>query len=110
MTSKSSYYSLRRENIKHRIGMMLLVLLFFFGYMIWYLISVQNICSRQGEEIGKHLTELSEPGMGFGIIVLISAVLLAVSGFRCLHSRTEIDFYYSLPVRRRLFFLYHRNK
>jgi len=104
MISKSSYYSLRRENIKHRIGMMLLVLLFFFGYMIWYLISVQNICSRQGEEIGKHLTELSEPGMGFGIIVLISAVLLAVSGFRCLHSRTEIDFYYSLPVRRRLFF------
>lgn len=104
MTLRSSSYSIRTENIKHRIGMILLVVFLFFSYFIWFLMSVQNICSQKGvkiSEIRKDITGLSEPGMGFGVITMIAAVLLAVSGLRYLHSKAEVDFYHSLPVRRR---------
>lgn len=104
MTLKNSSYSIRTENIKHRIGMILLVVFLFFSYFIWFLMSVQNICGQKGlkaSEIRKGITGLSEPGMGFGVITMIAAVLLAVSGLRYLHSKAEVDFYHSLPVRRR---------
>lgn len=106
MTLRSSSYSIRTENIKHRIGMILFVVFLFFSYFIWFLMSVQNICSQKGlevSEIRKSITELSEPGMGFGILTMIAAVLLAVSGLRYLHSKAEVDFYHSLPVKRRTF-------
>ncbi len=103
MTSKRSYINLRRENIKHRIGMILITFFFFFLSMLAYLMSVQNICGRdiKGEEIMKGITDLSRPELGFGILSMGAAVLLAISSFRYLHSKTEVDFYHSLPIRRR---------
>lgn len=102
MTSRISSYNLRRENMKHRIGMIMLVGFLFFIYLICFLISVQNICGRYQREsdIRRNITALSEPGMYVGIIAILAAVLLAVSGFRYLHSKKEVDFYHSLPVRR----------
>lgn len=87
--------------MKHRIGMLFLVILAFFAYMIWYLINVQNICNRKVMAIEESLMELSEPGAAIALLSVFAAVLLAVSGFRYLHSKTETDFYHSLPVKRR---------
>lgn len=103
MTSKISFYSLRRENMKHRIGMILTVGFLFFAYLIFFLISVQNIFGRYDKrpDIISRITALSEPEMSVGTIAVFSAVLLAVSGFRYLHSKKEVDFYHSLPVKRR---------
>lgn len=104
MTSKISFYDLRRENMKHRIGMILAAGFLFFVYLITFLISVQNIYGRYDKRAAviSHITELSEPGMYMGVIAILSAVLLAVSGFRYLHSKREIDFYHSLPMKRRV--------
>ena len=102
MTSRISSYNLRRENMKHRIGMIMLVGFLFFAYLISFLISVQNICVRYQREsdIRRNIAALSEPGMYVGVIAVLAAILLAVSGFRYLHSKKEVDFYHSLPVRR----------
>ncbi len=102
MTLRISSYNLRRENMKHRIGMIMLVGFLFFAYLICFLISVQNICVRyqRESEIRRNITALSEPGMYVGVIAVLAAVLLAVSGFRYLHSKKEVDFYHSLPIRR----------
>lgn len=104
MTSKISFSSLRRENIKHRIGMILITFFGFFVYILWFLMSVQNICGVKDSKFKdnlKSITQLSEPGMEMGAIILIAAVLLAISGFRYLHSKREVDFYHALPIRRR---------
>lgn len=102
MTSKRSFINLKRENIKHRIGMIFITLFFFFLSMLAFLMAVQNQCSQiKPEMIMKGITGLSRPEFGMGVLSMGAAVLLAVSSFRYLHSRTEIDFYHSLPIRRR---------
>lgn len=103
MTSKISFTNLRRENIKHRIGMILVTFFFFFLYILAFLMNIQNICSREENvsEKLKMITNLSKPDSGMGIVAVGAAILLAISSFRYLHSKTEIDFYHSLPVKRR---------
>lgn len=104
MTSKISLTNLRRENIKHRLGMILVTYFFFFLSVLAFLIQVQNTCSREDlrpEQISADITQLSYPEMGMGMLAMGAAVLLAISSFRYLHSKTEVDFYHSLPVRRR---------
>lgn len=102
MTSKISFFNLGKENVKHRAGMVLITLLGFFGCILSFLISVQGIFSSNEEasEILKGITELSKPESVMGMFCGAAAIILAVSGFRYLHSKTEIDFYHSLPVKR----------
>lgn len=76
----------------------------FFVYIIMFSMSVQNICGVPGKEYKYNLseiTQLSRPGNSLGIVTVFAAVLLAVSAFRYLHVKTEVDFYHSLPVKRR---------
>lgn len=104
MTSKISFSKLRQENIKHRLGMVLVTAGLFFIYTLSFIISVQNICIMEKDshkELLSSITKLSGPGSAMGVFSVLSAILLAISGFRFLHSRTEMDFYHSLPVRRR---------
>lgn len=107
MMSRILLPRLRRENLKHRIGIVLAVIGIFFFYILSFAISVQNICSLDGESFQEKLgniTALSEPKMTVGMLAILCAVLLAVTGFRYLHSKIEIDFYHSLPLRRRVRF------
>ncbi len=104
MTSKLLSINLRRENIKHRLGMILITFFLFFLSMIAFLMDVQNTCGVKGSKFEDNLekiTAMSQPNMSFGMLAVGAAVLLAISSFRYLHSKTEIDFYHSLPVRRR---------
>ena len=105
MTSKLSFCSLRRENLKSRLGIILVVGFIFFAYMIHFLISVQNISNQydNAKDIRKSITSISEPRMIVGVYAILAAVLLAVSSFRYLHSKKETDFYHSLPIRRRTY-------
>ena len=50
MTSRISFNSLRRENMRHRTGVILLAAFSFLVYLIWYLISAQKLSrgSRKG--------------------------------------------------------------
>lgn len=105
MTSKISFSNLRRENTKHRIGMISIVLLCFIGHIIGFIMSVQNIYFvDQGEKFKtmlKEITALSEPESVMGMLSVFAGVVLAASAFHYLHSKVEVDFYHSLPVKRR---------
>lgn len=102
MTSRRSFINLRRENIKHRIGMILITFFFFFLAVLSFLMVIQNICSRdiKAEKIMEQITDLARPEYGMAFVALGAALLLAVSSFKYLHSRTEVDFYHSLPIKR----------
>ncbi|MGN1167696.1 MAG: DUF6449 domain-containing protein [Lachnospiraceae bacterium] len=103
MTSKISFSSLRRENTKHRIGMIAVVLLCFIIYIIGFIMSVQNIyySNENANSVLREITALSEPETVLGIISICAGVILAASAFRYLHSKVEVDFYHSLPIKRR---------
>ena len=105
MTSKISFSSLRRENTKHRMGMISIVLLCFVGHIIGFIMSVQNEYfadeTMKFDSILKEITALSEPEFMMGIFSVFAGVLLATSAFHYLHSKVEVDFYHSLPITRR---------
>lgn len=103
MTSRRSYTNLRRENIKHRIGMIFITLFFFFLSMLAFLMAVQNICSQddETEKILGRITALAQPEFGMSAVAVGAAVLLAISSFKYLHVKMEVDLYHSLPIRRR---------
>ncbi|EOS80100.1 hypothetical protein C817_01972 [Dorea sp. 5-2] len=103
MTSRISFNSLRRENMRHRTGVILLAAFSFLVYLIWYLISAQKLSrgSHYDSDVRKIWLALSGPGVQAGRAVIAAAVLLAVSGFRYLHSKKEVDLYHSLPLKRR---------
>lgn len=103
MTSKLSFSSLRRENTKHRIGMISVVLLCLIISIIGFIISVQNIYFTyvNTDDVLKEITALSEPAAVVGILSICAGVIMAASGFHYLHSKVETDFYHSLPIKRR---------
>lgn len=103
MISKISFSNIRKENMKHRMGMIFLVALGFLAYFIGFLMSMQDILfsgNGMAENI-KNITGLARPESVLGIVSVFSAVFLSVSGFRFMHSRKETDFYQALPIRRR---------
>lgn len=107
MTSKISFFSLRQENLKYRVGTIAVAVILALAYLVWFVMGLQNKCSMADVshvEMVKQVTEMAEPEMLTGCFVILAGILFAVSSFRHLHSRTEVDLYYSLPVQRRTYF------
>ncbi len=121
MTSKSLFFKLMKENEKQRLWSIALIsLVFFFAFPVY---TALNISSRLSEEfLGTSAASQAELELarerltadflhfcsmknGFLIVILIIfAVLCAVSGFSYLHSRKKTDFYHSIPVKREVMF------
>lgn len=105
MISKISSINLRKENIKHRIGILSVVLLCFAGYLIGFVMDVQNAYlvdkTVKFSTVLKEITKLSYPSYDLGVISAFAGVILALSAFASLHSKRQTDFYDALPMRRR---------
>lgn len=103
MTSKISFFRIRKENMKHHLAILLLTIFCFLMHGLAFVIRIQNLTDGSDwkyKEVAEKVAAWAEPGylQAFGIIVF--AVILAMSGFRYLHSRTKTDFYHSLPIKR----------
>ena len=118
MTSKNSYskgiarqiWQLMGETLRHQLwAVALFVLALFFALPVPILKYVQDALEarRQGRE--SYQLEAMGSLLGLenifvGMIVAGGAILLAAVVFRFMHSRQQVDFYHSLPVRRGTFF------
>lgn len=111
MTLKNSFSnrSLLRETLRRNLwAVTLSVLGFFFTLPLPVAMVIQSTASRQFDtplqkqeemlRLAQEMLGLSNPFVKFVIVVL--AVVCAVSIFSYLHSRQKTDFYHSLPVRR----------
>ena len=114
MTSKNSYskgiarqiWQLMGETLRHQLwAVALFVLALFFALPVPILKYVQDALEarRQGRE--SYQLEAMGSLLGLenifvGMIVAGGAILLAAVVFRFMHSRQQVDFYHSLPVRR----------
>ena len=114
MTSKNSYskgiarqiWQLMGETLRHQLwAVALFVLALFFALPVPILKYVQD--ALEARRLGRESYQLEAMGslLGLenifvGMIVAGGAILLAAVVFRFMHSRQQVDFYHSLPVRR----------
>lgn len=106
MTSKVSFFNLIKENLKQRIGTIAFsILCCFVAWPLYLLIFLEYIKDFTKTEYEAYFIKFF--GMnGFSIAIVITlAVICGMGGFSYLFSKTKIDFYHSLPVKREKLFL-----
>lgn len=126
MTSKSLFFKLMKEDLKRKIWAIGLAFLSFFFWMpVAAAMSVSSLLKQherwieQGINFGDGITaammfeqrlqEIVEETVGMSNAVnatsiAVAALIMALTGFMFLHSRKQMDFYHSIPVRREMLF------
>ena len=128
MTSKSLFFKLMKEDLKRRLWAFgLSFLTFFFMMPVLAAMGVTNLQQQYARwvenagaydfgagntaetEFSKRLGDLTVECIGLdngfmGFLVITAALVLALTGFLYLHSKKQVDFYHSIPVRRETLF------
>ena len=126
MTSKNLFFKLMREDLKRKIWAISLAFLSFFFWMpVNAAMSISNLQQTyerwlvNGTTFGEGITAESRyaerlleiVGTTIGLenvlnmaSVIGAAIIMALTGFMYLHSRKQVDFYHSIPVKRELIF------
>lgn len=109
MTSKISCSKLIKEDIKKRMWLLLLsIIVFIIIIPVLSIIKIEGIIPggvsnsynalREARE--GFLAEVGFSNIYVSIAIIFGGVLSGVSSFSYLHSKKEVDFYHSLPIRR----------
>ena len=111
MTSKNLFFKLMKEDLRSRIWALALIGIgFFFLYPVTVAFLAGEIKDYPIYEQGLlWYRDQIQTWLSFenGMMVLVMAVaglVCGLSGFSYLNSRSKVDFYHSLPVRREMFF------
>lgn len=121
MTSKNLFFNLMKEDLRRRLWTLILAsIVFFFCLPVATIMLLQHYLSPSRVNAvfdrAKWLAEVSESmgryfGNSYNILLLLTAVvgamICAVSGYAFLHSKKQVDFYHSLPVKRETIFFVH---
>ncbi len=112
MTSKNLCFKIMLEDLKRRVWVIAWSIL---SVVFWLAVPAALECNNfQRHEASydalKRLEQLRSlvdmlHSNGIILVLVISAILWATSGFHYLHNRKKTDFYHSLPVKRRSLFL-----
>lgn len=118
MTSKSSFFNLLKEDIRRRLWTLILSSLVFFAtFVVAFTMVLQNyydnfsrVYQNSAHDMIEHLSGfLCNNFYGFYpwflVVAVVGSIICAMSGFAYLHSRKQVDFYHSLPVKRETLFL-----
>ena len=114
MTSRNSFFNLVKEDFRRRLWTFILASLVFFGtFPIVFTMMLQSWVSNYKdndfltlEQIANDVSNFTGPNIWLAVVTCVGAVICGVSGFAYLHSKKQMDFYHSLPVKReQLFFV-----
>lgn len=112
MTSRNLFSKLMKEDLKRRLWAVALISLgCFFMYPVMAAFLAGEIKEYEIYEQGlRHyrkemLSWLSFKNAGTSFIMMITAVICGLSSFSYLNSRSKVDFYHSIPVKREKFYL-----
>lgn len=103
MTSRISLGKLIKEELKHHIISIFAVVLVFLGEILFFYFAIQKLIQegRTMQYYREVLASEGEPTITAMIPTMMLAVLLAIEYFNYLHSQQKVDFYMSLPMRRK---------
>ena len=118
MTSRNSFFNLLKEDLHRRLWTLILSSLVFFGtFVVAFTMVLQNFVGRYSRaSYGYSNTEfverisnlLCDDFYGFYpwfiMVAVVGAIICGMNGFAYLHSRKQMDFYHSLPVKREKIF------
>ncbi len=118
MTSRNSFFNLLKEDLHRRLWTLILASLVFFGtFGVAFTMIVQNYVGRYNrasygytnaqfiERVSSNLCEdFYSFFPWFMAVAMIGAIICAMNGFAYLHSRKQMDFYHSLPIKREKIF------
>lgn len=114
MTSKNWYFSLAKEDLKRRVWLIALTsLILFFSYPVLTILYAGAVDGYSNYQYGLSQYQLrmeallSLKNLWMFMVVTVSAIIYAISGFSYLNSKSKADFYHSIPVRREKLFLVH---
>lgn len=111
MISKNLCFKLMKEDLKRRIWTIALLLLsFFFGIVVPVIYVGGNDGFLTKEQLLEYLTRSIVQIIGMGnafiiIVLVVGAIVCAISGFSYLHSAKKVDLYHSIPAKRGQLFL-----
>ena len=126
MTSRNLFFKLMREDLKRKIWAISLAFLSFFFWMpVNAAMSISNLQQTyerwlvNGTTFGEGITaesryaerllDIVATTIGLENVlnvatVIAAAIIMALTGFIYLHSRKQMDFYHSIPVKREIIF------
>ncbi len=104
MTSSISFYKLLKEDIKKRVWLLCIFAgIFLVVLPIATAMQIDSILYWSSDDMNYAKSWFLETELGnewVGFFMIAGAVLGAVTSFTHLHSRRQLDFYHSLPVKR----------
>lgn len=109
MTCKNSYFKLIKETLKRHIASVFISSVVFFIQFIVFFLDVQNY-TNTGSNLDKsyvaeRIFRITSPNGAYVVPVVIVAIILAYDFFRYMHSKKQLDFYESLPFKKRDWFV-----
>ncbi len=118
MTSRNSFFNLLKEDLHRRLWTLILSSLVFFGtFVVAFTMVIQNYVGRYSrasygytnaqfiERISNNLCDdFYAFWPWFMLVAIVGAIICGMNGFAYLHSRKQMDFYHSLPVKREKIF------
>ena len=117
MTSRNSFFNLLKEDFRRRLWTFILASLVFFGtFPIVFTMMLQSWVSNYKDNdfftqaqmldrIADYVSDFTGINVWLAVVTCVGAVICGVSGFAYLHSKKQMDFYHSLPVKRERLFL-----
>ena len=109
MMSNISFYKLVQEDIKRRVWLLWLYISVFLVVLpvmtAMQIDGMMHWSSNDMRYVRQWFIESQIGNNWVGFFLLAGAILGAVSSFSYLHSKRQVDFYYSLPVKREEWFL-----
>lgn len=116
MTSRNSFFNLLKEDFRRRLWTFILASLVFFGtFPIVFTMMLQSWVSNYTdnthlteaqvlERIASYVSDFTGLNGWLAVVTCVGAIICGVSGFAYLHSKKQMDFYHSLPVKREQLF------
>lgn len=111
MTSKSLFFKLMKEDLKTRVWTLAIsILIFFFSLivatamMISFNLYEGSAYSYKADLALNFISYIDVKNPFFGIIFIVLALVMAMSGFSYLYSKKKVDMYHSLPVKREVLY------
>ncbi len=111
MTSKKLSYNFAKDNLKHKLGIMILSVIFSVVFAFGFLIVIHNAylnpeglltASMSAQQV---IMGVATPNTFLVILMLGMGTVFAFSSFSYLHTKSKVDLYHSLPIKRESIFL-----